>query len=124
MTKSTHNQQSYTEGILAAAGRSSSEYPLYIKIWWWNHTNSNSLRLSADGIKFVKKQTKIPIYQIEVSHPLSSKHLVYLTRTNIGPFYLQHTNKKCTIFLLDKEVATMLTLHAGNLDQYLENLQL
>lgn len=92
--------------------------------WWWNHTNPNHLRLSADGIKFIKKQTELPIYSIEVSHPLSSKHLINLTRINVGPFYLYHTVKKTTLFLLDKDVATMLTLYAGDLGQYLENLQL
>ena len=94
--------------------------------WWWNHVNPFHLRLSVNGIKFVKKQTKIPIYTIDIAHPLLSTHLIKLARIPIGPYYIHPNNgmKTNKIMVLDQEVATMLTLHAGNLGQYLENLQL
>ncbi len=94
--------------------------------WWWNNINPFHLRLSLKGVKFVRKQTKIPIYTIDISHPLLSTHLIKLSRMPIGPYYIhQHTEGKTNrITVLDQEVATMLTLHAGNLGQYLENLNL
>ncbi len=92
--------------------------------WWWNHIDVNHLRLSLLGIQFVNKQAKIPVYTINISHPILSTHLIKLTRINIGPYYLHATQKNNKIMLLDNEAATMLTLHAGNLGQYLENLEL
>jgi len=47
-----------------------------------------------------------------------------LARINLGPYYLQTKNTGAVIMLTDSEAAAMLTLHAGNLGQYLENLQL
>ena len=125
MTKSTLNQSEYTRVFLQAAGmdeqKNTSDY--WLK-FWWNHTNPNHLRLSVIGIKFIKKETKIPIHVVEVTHPLLSTHLIKLSRINIGPYYLHVRNQESVIMLLDSEAATMLTLHAGNLGQYLENLQL
>lgn len=92
--------------------------------WWWNHTDTNHLRLSLLGLKHVKFRTEIPIYNIDIPHPIYSTHLITLARSRIGPYFLHTTQKNNKIMLLDKEVATMLTLHAGNLGQYLENLQL
>ncbi len=92
--------------------------------FWWNTANQNHLRLSKNGITFIKKQAKLPIYNISVSHPLLSTHLIKLARINLGPYYLQVKEKDAVIILLDKEIATMLMLHAGNLGQYLDNLQL
>ena len=125
MTKSTLNQFEYTRLFLREAGVDEETYTTdYWLVFWWNHTNPDHLRLSAKGIKFIKKETKIPIYFIEISHPLLSTHLIKLARINIGPYYLHAKERGATIMVLDQEVATMLTLHAGNLGQYLENLQL
>ena len=127
MTKSTLNQFEYTRLFLQAAGIDEQKHPTdYWLEFWWNHTNPDHLRLSNQGIKFIKKQTKIPIHSIHISHPLLSTHLIRLARINLGPYYL-HTKvneKDSVIMVLDKEVATMLMLHAGNLGQYLDNLQL
>lgn len=123
MTKSTLNQSEYTRLFLREAGideqQNTTDYWLG---FWWNHTNPNHLRLSVDGIKFIKKQTKIPLYSIEVAHPLLSTHLVKLARINLGPYYLTVREKDSGITVINQEVATMLMLHAGNLGQYLDNL--
>ena len=120
MIKSTLNQIEYTSAFLRAAGMDEELHKDYWIEWWWNNVNPNHLRLSVKGIKFIKKETKIPIYVVTVSHQLLSTHLINLARINIGPYYLQQKD----ILLLDQEAATMLTLHAGDLGQYLENLQL
>ena len=124
MTESTLNQIDYTRAFLRAAGMDEEMQSDYWISWWWNHTNTNHLRLSLKGIRFIKKETKIPIHIVEVAHPLLSTHLIKLSRINIGPYYLHVRNQESVIILLDSEAATMLTLHAGNLGQYLENLQL
>ena len=121
MTKSTRNQQNYTEDILAAAGHSSSEYPQYIRVWWWNHTDPNNLRLSKSGLQFIKKHTQIPVYECTLSEPLRNRTLLQLSRLMTCPYYLY---KPDHVLLLGDQEAVMLKLHADNLQQYLDNLQL
>jgi len=121
VTKSTRNQQSYTEGILAAAGHSTSEYTKYIKVWWWNHTNPNSLQLSKSGWQFIRKFTKIPLYECALSEPLRNRTLIQLSRFFTCPYYLPGKDK---IILLGEEETVLLKLHADNLQQYLDNLEL
>lgn len=121
MTKSTHNQQSYTEGILAAAGRDSSEYPQYARVWWWNHTDPNSLRLSKSGWQFIKKFTRIPMYECSLSEPLRNRTLIQLSRLFTCPYYIEKPDK---LILLGEQETVLLKLHADNLQQYLDNLQL
>ena len=123
MTKSTLNQSEYTRLFLREAGMDEEKNTTdYWMLFWWNHTNPNHLRLSTKGIKFIKKETKIPLYSIEVAHPLLSTHLVKLARINLGPYYLTVREKDSSITVINQEVATMLMLHAGNLGQYLDNL--
>jgi len=123
VTKSTLNQSEYTRLFLREAGMDEEKNTTdYWMLFWWNHTNPNHLRLSTKGIKFIKKETKIPLYSIEVAHPLLSTHLVKLARINLGPYYLTVREKDSSITVINQEVATMLMLHAGNLGQYLDNL--
>lgn len=121
MTKSTRSQQSYTEGILAAAGISSLAYPQYTKVWWWNHTDSTSLRLTKSGIQFIKKFTQIPVYECTLSEPVRNRTLIQLSRLFTCPYYIP---KLDTIILLGDEETVLLKLHADNLQKYLDNLQL
>jgi hypothetical protein len=120
VTKSTRNQQSYTKGILQAAGYNAVEYPRYIKVWWWNHTDPANLRLSKSGIQFIKKFTKIPVYECIISEPLRNRTLLQLSRLMTCPYYLY---KPDHVLLLGDQEAVMLKLHADNLQQYLDNLQ-
>ena len=121
MTKSTRNQRFYTEGILQAAGHDATEYPQYIKVWWWNHTDPFSLRLSQSGLKFVKKLTPIPTYEVDLPEPLLNRTLLQMSRLLTCPYYI---NKHTQITLLGEQETVMLRLHADNLQQYLDNLQL
>lgn len=121
MTRSIRDHVSYTEGILQAAGRDAAEHPLFVKIWWWNHTDSRNLRLSKSGIQFIKKYTRIPVYECYLPDPLKNKTLIQLSRLMTCPYYIQ---KPDHVLLLGEEEAVMLKLHADNLQQYLNNLQL
>lgn len=124
MSRSTLSQTDYHDLFLESAGLDHNSDTIDRSQIWWNPTNPNHLRLSNIGITFVKKQTKLPIYTINVSHPLLSTHLIKLARINLGPYYLQTKNTGHVIMLIDGEAAAMLALHAGNLGQYLENLQI
>lgn len=121
MTKSTRNQISYTESILQAGGHDASEHHLYLKVWWWNHTDTASLRLSKSGITYIKKYTKIPVYECLLPEPLRNRTLIQLSRLMTCPYYI---HKADHILLLGDQEAMLLKLHADNLQQYLDNLQL
>jgi hypothetical protein len=119
VTKSTRNQQSYTEGILQAAGQDAASYTSVIKIWWWNHTDTSQLRLSKPGIQYIKKYTRIPVYECNLPEPLRNRTLVQLSRSMTCPYYI---NKVDQILLLGEEETVLLKLHADNLQQYLDNI--
>jgi hypothetical protein len=121
VTKSTRNQHDYTASILKAAGRDTAEYSQYIKVWWWNHTDPNTLRLSKSGIQFIKKLTQIPVYECTLPEPLRNRTLIQLSRLMTCPYYV---HKLDHVLLLGDQEAVMLKLHADNLQQYLDNLQL
>ena len=121
MIKSTRNQQSYTEGILQAAGIDASEYSQYTKVWWWNHTDPYNLRLSKSGWQFIKKSTKIPVYECSLSEPLRNRTLIQLSRLFTCPYYIEKPDK---LILLGEQETVLLKLHADNLQQYLDNISI
>ncbi len=121
MTKSTRNQLDYTRIFIEAAGIEMIYFEYYCKDWWWNHTDPTTLRLSNSGIQFIKKFTKIPVHECIISEPLRNRTLLQLSRLMTCPYYLY---KPDHVLLLGDEEAVMLKLHADNLQQYLDNLQL
>ena len=102
MIKSTRNQRSYTEDILHAAGRDTTEYPQYVRVWWWNHTDprksqtnqnrysiyqevhkNSCLRMPSSGT--IKKSYTDTIEQIDVVsvlYPKAGSNSVTWSRTN------------------------------------------
>jgi len=120
VTKSTRNQKSYTDDILQAAGQDAAAYASVVRIWWWNHTNPNNLRLSKLGIQYIKKYTRISVYECNLPEPLKNRTLVQLGRLMTCPYYI---NKVDQILLLGEEETVLLKLHADNLQQYLDNLE-
>ena len=121
MTKSTRNQSDYTRIFIEAAGIEMIYFKYYCKDWWWNHTNPNQLRLSKIGIAFIKKNTKIPVYECTLPEPLRNRTLIQLSRLMTCPYYIHKIDQ---ISVLGEEEYVMLKLHADNLQQYLNNLQL
>jgi hypothetical protein len=120
VTKSTRNQKSYTDDILQAAGQDAAAYASVVRIWWWNHTNPNNLRLSKLGIQYIKKYTRISVYECNLPEPLKNRTLVQLGRLMTCPYYI---NKVDQILLLGEEETVLLKLHADNLQQYLDNVE-
>lgn len=95
--------------------------PNYWVGWWFNHTNLTNLRMTNDAIKFLKKHTKIPIYKFELPQPLTNKNLLQLSRIFTSPYHIQSLDK---ISLIGEEESIMLKLHADNLNQYLDTLEI
>ncbi len=89
------------------------------------------MRLTKLGYGFVTKFTNLKFAEVNLSHDINSKHLLQLERLIEEPYHLKYYNKnnfavpqkRGTIYLLGEQDALMLLLHAGNLAQYLDNLQ-
>ena len=121
MTKSTLlNQFNYTRAFLEEAGIGMDNYEYYRREWWFNHTVPENLRLSKLGISFVEKYTKTKTYQIELTNPLLGRTFIQMSRLFTCPYYIKRNNK---IVLLGEKETVLLSLHANNLQQYLDNLE-
>ena len=86
---------------------------------WHNVTNPNSLRLTNGGYDWVIKNCKQTAYKIKVDKSMSNRVLLQLDHLMTSPYCLVSRN---AIKLLSEEDAIMLQLHAGNLEQFLNNL--
>jgi hypothetical protein len=87
--------------------------------WWFNGINPSSLRLSRDGAKWFDDTAKFKFYHIKLERPITGRQMLQLEKLFDSPYYL--TNK--SIYLLDEATFIMLQLNAGNLAQYLDNLE-
>jgi hypothetical protein len=121
VTKFIHDQVYYTRAFLRAAGMDEHLFTTYITTWWWNYTNPSVLRLNKFGIQFVKNHAKIPTYHFEITQPLTNKNLIQLSRIFTCPYYIKGLKE---ITLLGEQESVMLKLHADNLQQYLDTLQI
>lgn len=120
MKPSTHKQREYQHRVLTAAGRIPQVYDEFLQTWWQNPINHDSLRMSRKGYKFFTSALGLVSYEIELSIPIRSKHLIQLERQFREPYFVAKPN---VIVVFGQEDAIMLQLHAGNLEQYLNNLQ-
>ena len=88
--------------------------------WWYNGINPASLRLSKPGVTWFLQQSKFKFVGVELSIGIRGKHLLQLERLLDEPYYIR-TYKN--IMVMSEVTAVMLALHAGDLGQYLDNLQ-
>lgn len=121
MTKFTPNRQlEYQHQALLNSGVTDPTIlDSMLPQWWRNPTNHNSLRLTVIGHKYFTSTLKLASHKIKLASPIKLKNLLQLERLFQSPYYL--TNE--FICVLGEQDAIMLQLHAGNLDQYLDNLQ-
>lgn len=89
------------------------------KSWWINPTDPNSLRLSLQGLQFIKANLKLESYEFELSEEITNHNLLQLERM-FGSMYYLLKRKKIIVF--EEQEATMITLHGNNLNKYLDNL--
>ena len=96
-------------------------YPLSTSpsMWWYNPTNHNSLRLTQPA--YLKIRDQIKFYKFKLIHDIRPKTFIQLERWFKEPYYVQ--NHK-TIHIVSERDAMMLSLHANNLQQYLDNQEL
>ena len=92
----------------------------YQRAWWVNITDADSLRLTLQGLQFVKAVLKIQSYEFTLPEDLTNHNLLQLERWFKGMYYLLKRHK---IILFEEEEALMLTLHGSDLKTYLDNLE-
>ena len=112
-------QLDWQQKFIANTGYTYERLPKIAWIWWQNPTNQHSLRLTKSGYEWTKKHSKIHYNEVRLSHHLVAKHFLQLERLLKSPYYI----KGKSICLVSESDAIMLQLHAGNLAQYLDNLE-
>jgi hypothetical protein len=88
---------------------------------WHNITNPNSLRLTNGGYAWVIKNCKLTAYNIKVNKRMTNLVLLQLDHLMTAPYCLVSRN---AIKLIGEQDAIMLELHAGNLESYLNSLDM
>jgi hypothetical protein len=88
---------------------------------WHNITNPNSLRLTNGGYAWVIKHCKLTAYNIKVDKRMTNLVLLQLDHLMTAPYCLVSRN---AIKLIGEQDAIMLELHAGNLESYLNSLDM
>jgi hypothetical protein len=78
------------------------------------------MRLSKIGSNWLFKKTDFKLHMIELDKPITPKMLLQLERLLNEPYYLKGTTE---LWVHSEQDAIMLSLHAGNLAAYLDNLQ-
>jgi hypothetical protein len=120
--KSSHKR--YTQRQLTKIFIQQADLPVAITTdmqlrWWKNPTDPDSLRLTLQGLQFVKANLKLTSYDFALPEEISNHHLLLLERLFKGMYYLMKRHK---IIVFEEEEALMLTLHGNNLTAYLDNL--
>lgn len=94
-------KNTYTKVFLQAANQPINEETItkYKKLWWFNFRDKDSggLRLTEEGIRFIKEEAKIKIYTIEFpkDFEFTSQVLLWLDKFIDGPFFI--TKKNITV---------------------------
>jgi hypothetical protein len=106
---------------MLSAGMNINDFSECEVLWWYNYRNPTSMRLSKEGHHFYTRTLRVPVYLITITTPLVCRTYLQLERVFTTPYYLTHAGK---LSVFDEQVCIMLQLHAGNLAQYLDNMQL
>ena len=115
-----YSQQQLTKILFSVADSTDITIRELHLLAWKNPTNPNSLHLSTAGWALVAK-LKMQVYKYEFSKPLNGKTLLQLERYLNGPYYVYKQSHRLAI--LDEQDHLMLELHAGNIAEYLDNLE-
>jgi hypothetical protein len=89
--------------------------------WFFNPTKPQSMRLSKVGAQWLHNKTKFTLHIIALDKPITPKMLIRLERLITAPYFVKDLKE---LWVHSEEDAIMLQLHAGNLEQYLENLHI
>lgn len=121
MPKSSLNdpQQEWIAKFVTASNNTLIPTTYLRAMWFRNPVNHNSLRLTHQGFQWINKHSTVQSYDVVLNCDVFSKQLIQLERVFHSPYYLTPTKIK----VFSEEDAIMLQLHAGDLAQYLNNLQ-
>jgi len=120
VTKSIHDpQQHFITLANEAASVSTNPGKNARMLWFRNPTNHDSLRLTRIGFTWFFGKAGFTFHKIELASEVTGRQLIQLERLFTAPYVI--TQK--TIHVMSEQDAVMLQLHAGNLAQYLDNLQ-
>ena len=86
---------------------------------WQNPTNPDSLRLTTAAYNVLVKYENQTTYPFKFKESMTNLMLLQLDRLMTAPYYI---GSRKQIQLLGEADAIMLSLHANNLAQYLNNL--
>ena len=89
--------------------------------WWHSTVNPNSLRLSKAAFSILEKQINVPKWKCELATNILPKTMIQLEKHFVNPYYI--FNMK-TLYVFDEKDFFVLTLHANDLQQYLDNQSL
>ena len=123
MNASTHKQQEFQERFIIAAGHTAEHFVTFHGVeyqWWFNPINHNSMRLTSTGYLWTTRHSQWPYHEVKLSHKIGTKHLLQLERLLQEPYYIRNLTH---LIVASETDAVMLQLHAGDLAQYLDNLQ-
>ena len=115
-----YSQRQLTQIFCQQADIALGQVSDYQRVWWMNPTDDASLRLTLQGLQFVKSQLKLTSYDFALPQELSNHNLLQLERWFKGMYYLMKRQK---IIVFEEEEALMLTLHSGNLKAYLDSIE-
>ena len=121
MTSSTKRktQPAWTQ-ILIDHVEPGAQWPGVEHQWWYNSINSNSLRLTTTGFKWLSNYTEFKHYEVTVQETILPRQLLQLERLLQEPYLIK--GRKSLLVLSDQD-AVMLQLHGGDLATYLNNLE-
>jgi hypothetical protein len=117
------DQISWTKKLRDASGRT------YIglefleqqrKQWWFNPLNTNSMRLSREGVNYAINHAKIYHYLHNLDNKIMPKTLLQLEKTLEYPYYISTLTK---LIVFDERTSLTLTLYNNDLQTYLNNVQ-
>jgi|TARA_R110000796_G_scaffold245853_2_gene370317 hypothetical protein len=98
----------------------SANLELWLRQWFWNHTDKDRLRLSKNGFRYVR-DIKFTLFKVKLPEKLKNRTLIQMSRLLKCCYYIENLQ---TVWLTGEEETVMLRLHADNLQQYLDNQDL
>lgn len=113
MKQSSNNRQSWIDLFIAGV-------TIKTPHWWHNPINPASLRLTREAHNWIGKHTQVQVHSIKLQQGLASRQFLQLERLFASPYTIL-TYK--SIAVVDETTLIMLQLHAGDLAQYLDNLE-
>ena len=88
---------------------------------WVNASNPNSLRLTINGYNWAIKVCNQTAYKIVATHHITNGVLLKLEKLMTSPYYIGPNRGE--LYLMGEQDSIMISLHSGNLDRYLDDLE-